>query len=291
MERVAVIAHRAKSLGGGLVELREGLARAGIVDPLWFEVPKSRQAPARVREAVEAGAEVVLVWGGDGMVQRSIDVLAGTGITLAIIPAGTANLLATNLGVPHELHGALQVALYGRNRQLDVGRVNGERFAVLAGVGFDARMVDGADGARKERLGTLAYVVTGLGATRAKPMKLRIDVDGTRWFSGSATCALVGNVGTAAGGLVVFPQARPDDGVLDVGVITAEGPVQWLRVLARASRGQAARSRYVTMTKARKVDVRIGHKARYELDGGARKAVARLRFRIEPRAVTVRVPT
>ena len=100
MSSVAVVAHSGKTLGGGLDELRSVLAHAGVDTPLWYEVPKSKKAPARVRKAIDKGADLVFVWGGDGMVQRCIDTLAGTGVTLAILPAGTANLLATELAIP-----------------------------------------------------------------------------------------------------------------------------------------------------------------------------------------------
>ena len=103
MTRVAVVAHAGKSVGGGLVELRRVLEDAGVADPLWYEVPKSRKAPKQVKRALEEGAELVFAWGGDGTVQRCIDVLAGTGTPLAIVPAGTANLLATNLGIPDDI--------------------------------------------------------------------------------------------------------------------------------------------------------------------------------------------
>src|SRR5207253_3892872 len=109
MTSIAVVAHSAKTFGGGLGELRETLAREGFADPQWYEVPKSRKAPKAARRAVKNGADVVFVWGGDGTVQRCIDALAGTKTTIAILPAGTANLLATNLGVPKDLPGAVQV--------------------------------------------------------------------------------------------------------------------------------------------------------------------------------------
>mgnify|MGYP000034054683 CR=1 FL=1 len=77
MSSVAVVAHSGKTLGGGLDELRSVLAHAGVDTPLWYEVPKSKKAPARVRKAIDKGADLVFVWGGDGMVQRCIDTLAG----------------------------------------------------------------------------------------------------------------------------------------------------------------------------------------------------------------------
>src|SRR5690348_7042753 len=97
---VAVVAHARKTLGGGLSELRAALAREGITDPLWFEVNKSRKAPKKARRALEQGAGLIFVWGGDGTVQRCIDAVAGSDAVLAIVPAGTANLLAANLRIP-----------------------------------------------------------------------------------------------------------------------------------------------------------------------------------------------
>src|SRR5215472_6604744 len=135
MSRVAVVAHSGKSLGGGLRELREVLAREGVTDPLWHEVTKSRKAPKHARRALEDGAEVIFVWGGDGMVQRCVDALAGTQAVLAIVPAGTASLLAANLRIPGDLIEAVRVWLYGDRRPLDTGSVNREHFAVTSGLG------------------------------------------------------------------------------------------------------------------------------------------------------------
>src|SRR5580704_3270244 len=103
MPSVAVVAHSGKSFGGGLNELRTVLAQEGVTYPIWYEVTKSRNAPACARRAVADGAEVLFVWGGDGTVQRCINAVAGTGTAVAILPAGTANLLAMNLQIPDDL--------------------------------------------------------------------------------------------------------------------------------------------------------------------------------------------
>src|ERR1700732_1175871 len=169
MPMVAVVAHAGKSFGGGLGELREGLARGGFADPLWYEVAKSRKAPKYARRALKQGAEVLFVWGGDGTVQRCIDALAGTEAVLAILPAGTANLLAMNLRVPADLTEAVRAGLHGERCLLDTGSVNGEHFAVMAGAGFDARMIKEADRGMKDRIGRAAYLYSGarnLGARR-----------------------------------------------------------------------------------------------------------------------------
>ena len=102
MSKVAVIAHAGKTLGGGLPEFRRELERQGVADPVLVRDPEEpSMLLAQVERALEAGAELIFVWGGDGTVQRCIDAAAGSQTALAIMPAGTANLLATNLEMPH----------------------------------------------------------------------------------------------------------------------------------------------------------------------------------------------
>jgi YegS/Rv2252/BmrU family lipid kinase len=288
--RVAVIAHSGKTLGGGLPELRRVLAQHGEPDPFWREVPKSRCAPKQVEKALRRGANLIVVWGGDGMVQRCIDVLAGTDATLAIVPAGTANLLATNLEIPKDIAQAVAIGLEGGRRRIDVGRLNGERFAVMAGAGFDARMIGDADGSLKDRFGRLAYIWTGARNLRMKPFETSIKVDGSRWYRGDASCILLGNVGKLFGGVEVFEDARPDDGVLELGVVSADGTRQWVQTIARAVVGTAADAAHARTTKAHSVRIRFGRKVPYELDGGDRRKVRKLQIEIEPSAIEVCVP-
>ena len=291
MVKVAVIAHAGKTLGGGLPELRRVLEAAGVPDPFWCEVPKSRKAPAQVRRALDEGAELIVAWGGDGMVQRCVDVLAGSEVVLAIIPAGTANLFATNLGIPSDIEGAVTVGLHGARRRVDLGRFNGERFAVMAGAGFDAAMIrDAADGSLKERLGRVAYVWTGSENLRSKPFRADIEVDGANWYKGKASCILFGNVGKLVGGVEAFEDARPDDGRLELGVVTAEGLLEWGRMIARAAVGPVDKSPLAQTTKARSVKVKLNRKVLYELDGGDRTKVKAFKVKVEPDAVTVCVP-
>ena len=289
--KVAVVAHSGKTLGGGLPELRRVLEAESVLEPFWCEVPKSRKAPDQVRRAVADGAELVFAWGGDGMVQRCVDVLAGTDVSLAIIPAGTANLFASNLGIPKDIEEAVAVGLRGERRKLDVGRLNGERFAVMAGAGFDAAMIrDAGDGGLKERFGRAAYVWTGSKNLRSKPFRAKIEVDGVDWYKGKASCILVGNVGQLFGGVDAFEDARPDDGKLELGVVTAEGLVEWGRMVARAAVGTASNSPFAQTTKARSVKVKLSQKVLYELDGGDRSEVKSFKVKVEPGALTVCVP-
>ena len=290
MTKVAVVAHAGKSLGGGLEELRRCLAEAGVSNPSWSEVPKSRYAPKRVEAALKDGAELVFVWGGDGMVQRSIDVLAGTGIPLAIVPAGTANLFATSLGLPAKIQEAVTIGLTGNERRLDVGKLNGERFAVMAGAGLDARIIQDADGGLKDRFGRVAYVWTASKHLRGDPFKVRVEVNGDLWYRGDASCILLGNVGRLFAGVDVFDNAHPDDGLLELGVSNADGLGEWARTMAHAVIGSAAKSPFVQATKAERVVVEFDRKVPYELDGGERGTLKRLKVKVEPQAITVRVP-
>jgi diacylglycerol kinase (ATP) len=287
--KVAVVAHAGKTVGGGLPELRRTLADAGVPEPLWTEVPKSKRAPAAVEQALEDGAELVLAWGGDGMVRRCVNALEDSQVPLAIVPAGTSNLFATHLGIERDIGQAVQVALHGDRRRLDVGRFNGERFGVMAGAGFDAAMIKGADDL-KERLGRAAYVVGGAAELNSESFEAKIKIDGTPWYEGTASCILVGNVGELFGGIEVFADARPDDGLLDVGVLTSEGPVQLVRAATRTAVGSAEKSPFVRVTQGRKVRVKLDRKVRYELDGGDRKKVKRFKVDVEPGAITVCVP-
>ena len=291
MTSVAVIAHNGKVLGGGLGRLRDVLTEQGITDPIWLEVPKSRKVPARVKEAIKLGADLIFIWGGDGSVQRCIDAAVGAPVTLAILPAGTANLLANNLGIPIDLEQAVDVGLHGNNHTIDVGKINGEHFAVMAGIGFDALMIRDTDTEMKDRFGRAAYIWTGARHIHSTPVRTEVRIDGHTWFDDKASCVLIANVGSIGGGVTAFDHASPDDGKLDVAVMTANGVWQWLRTLTRASVGHADKSPLVQMTQATKITVETRKRLPYELDGGARPKTNKLRVHVVAHAVTIRVPS
>jgi YegS/Rv2252/BmrU family lipid kinase len=290
MSSVAVIAHRKKDLDGGLLELRRVLDAHGVSDPLWYEISKSRKAGKRARAALDAGADLVFAWGGDGTVQRCVDALAGSGLPIAILPAGTANLLATYLEVPKSLEEAVRIGLNGRRRKLDVGVMNGERFGVMAGAGFDARLIRDADRGLKDRLGQVAYFWTALRAMRGDPVQAHVRLDGVTAHEGPISMLLLANVGTITGGVTAFPDAAPDDGLLDVGIVTAKGALQWARVFGRVAARRPHRSPFATVAQAREVSVRLDAALPYELDGGERGTTRTLEAHVESSAVTFCVP-
>ena len=292
--KIGVIVHQGKQLGGGLEELRTALADLGHADPPWYEVPKSKKAPNKIRKLVgKYGVDRVLVWGGDGTVRRAIDTIVGDGLdaSIAILPAGTANLLANNLDVPIDLIGAVDVAVHGDPRPIDVGNMNGSFFAVMAGAGFDALMIRDADeAALKERFGRVGYVVAGIRNRNVSPALARIELDGSPWYHGDATCVIIGNVGTILGGLPAFPDASPTDGRLDIGVVEARSATQWLRVLASAVFKRADKSPLTKMASAEHISICFDRSLPWEVDGGARDRASDFDIRCVPNAVRICQP-
>jgi diacylglycerol kinase (ATP) len=117
-----------------------------------------------------------------------------------------------------------------------------------------------------------------------------IQVEGAPWYDGPASCILAGNVGALFAGVEVFADATPDDGRLDIAVITADGVREWTRTVMRTVAGSPERSPFFRVTQGRKAKVKLDRKVPYELDGGARSKVKAYRLKIEPGAITVRVP-
>ena len=142
----------------------------------------------------------------------------------------------------------------------------------------------------KERLGRVAYVWTGSKNLRSKPFRATIEVDGADWYKGKASCILLGNVGKLFGGVEVFEDVRPDDGKLELGVVTAERLLEWGRMLARTAAGTPSKSPFAQTTKGSSVKVKLNRKVLYELDGGDRTKVKAFKVKVEPGAVTVCVP-
>jgi YegS/Rv2252/BmrU family lipid kinase len=287
---IGVLAHAAKTFDGGLPELRRTLASFGFDDPPWVEVSKAKKIPKAARRLRDEGVDLLFVWGGDGSVQRALDALAGTGVQVAVLPAGTANLFATNVGVPKDLEEAVRLGLHGGRRTIDLGRTNGEHFGVMAGVGLDAFMIRDADeSGLKDRIGSLAYVLSGSKNLSRDPSRMRVDVDGKKWFDGRAACVL-GNVSDVIGGISVFPGARPDDGVLDIGVVTAESGLDWLRTLTRSMVSDPAKSPFIRTTTGTTIDVHMEEPLPYEMDGSERGTIRRMKTKVKPGAITVCVP-
>jgi len=287
MVTLAVVAHQEKLDGSAKRDLQRALAAAGLGDAPWTMVPKARKTTAAARKAVDAGADVVLVCGGDGTVRAGAEALAGTDTALAVLPAGTANLFANGLSLPMDPDGVVAAITDGARRTIDTAVCNDMTFSVMAGTGFDAALLDDADAA-KDRFGMLAYVRSGVRNARLRePMAMKVDVDGDRFFDGGATCLLVGNIGTLTGGLEAFPDASPTDGRLDIAVVTAAGMKEWAGVMLSTLRHRPHLSGHAHMTQGATVRVVLDGRHRLELDGGTKGTTKRLDFSIRPSSLHV----
>ena len=157
--------------------ISSGLAEAGWPEPIFLETTPEDPGGGMATKAVEEGAELVFACGGDGTVMACVTALAGTGVAMAVLPAGTGNLLAANLGLATDPATGLQVALDGGRRKIDVGVLAGDGgdrcFAVMAGMGFDAQMLEGTSETAKKRIGWLAYLGGAFKHLRDRPMRAR----------------------------------------------------------------------------------------------------------------------
>jgi diacylglycerol kinase (ATP) len=310
---------------GDVMRVRQSIARhahdAGFDRPLWFETTKDDDGGAAAADAAAAGATLVIASGGDGTIRSVAGALRNTGTALGIVPSGTGNLLARNLGIPiGDAEAAVDLAFNGARRVVDVGlaefttpqgRTAEHPFMVVAGVGVDAAMIANTSPALKQRLGWIAYVdgvLRSVFVSKPTHTKLRVERPGhddtVRSFD--AHSVLVGNVGALPGGVELLPGALIDDGVLDVAVMHPKTVFGWLyigravmwenQVLRRSEFGRkmmSFRSRVLPnvleYTRGATVSLGLEHPLEAELDGDAFGVVSSARFRTDPRSLIVKV--
>ena len=271
---------------------------AGWKAPLWLETSAVDPGYGMTRQALDEGATLVLACGGDGTVRAVLTVLAGSGIPLGVIPAGTGNLFARNLGLPlGDPQAALSVALTGTDRAIDVARIEPaaqkgrqERFAVMAGLGFDAAMMRDAPKKLKSRMGWAAYLVSAGKHLRGSSMRVQVRIDHGEPIRARARTVVIGNVPTLPGGLQLLPDARPDDGILDVAIIAGHSLTDWVRILTRVLTHRSdVDARYSTY-QGKTIQITASSPQPRELDGDLIAEGNQLTVEIEAASLIVRVP-
>ena len=266
----------------------------GVDIALWLETTEDDAGVTMAQRAVKDAVDLVVVAGGDGTVRIVCAELAGTGIPVAVLPAGTGNLLARNLGISLDMDDALAEVLDGTERRIDSVLIEGDelttdRFVVMAGLGLDAAIIADAPDDLKKRVGWAAYVVSTIKNLNHPSVRVEITVDDQPPVRHRARTVVIGNVGTLQANIPLLPDAVPDDGLIDAVVLSPRRVSQWPR-LALSLVVKSMREQHVQRFTGKRIQVTAAKTVRRELDGDTIADGRSLSASVDPSAVVVRVP-
>jgi diacylglycerol kinase (ATP) len=268
---------------------------AGLDEPLWFEADKKDHGRAKAKKAMKKGATVVAALGGDGTVRGVASAVVGSDVSLGILPGGTGNLLARNLKIPvDDLAEALRIVMRGREHHIDVGRVqfdhdDPEMFLVMTGMGLDGQTMAKANKTVKATLGWPAYVVSGVEGMFRGGFGAKVSTPGQQRVRQHAVSVIVGNCGTLTGGIELMPHARLDDGKLDAVVVSPHGVFGWAAVVAAVASHDKSGHRRLVRRVGHKITVSCDVPVEAQLDGDAVGKRSRIKARVDPSALRVRI--
>ncbi|MBI5160314.1 MAG: NAD(+)/NADH kinase [Micrococcales bacterium] len=286
-------------------------------DSLWLETTEEDPGGGQAAAAIGAGAEVVVAAGGDGTVRAVAEALRDGSASLALMPAGTGNLLARNLGLTlDDIEDAIENAFAGEDAPIDVGvarleRRDGSRdehaFMVMAGIGVDAQMAANTNPELKKRFGWIAYVHSiSRSLLDRNRIVLRYELDDSDPTTTRVHSLLIGNCGTLPGNLLLLPEAEVNDGLFDIVALRPKGFLGWVQIWFKIAwengvlRRSLAGRKLLSMTKpvrtlrylrGRRITVRIDHRpTEFELDGDPYGEVVAFRCTVDHDSLRIRVP-
>jgi YegS/Rv2252/BmrU family lipid kinase len=242
------------------------------------------------RDAVARGAHTLIAWGGDGTINEVGTALAGTRVVLGIVPAGSGNGFASEIGVPIVPEAAIDIALHGRNRLIDAGELEGRLFFNIAGIGFDAVVAEQFNRQSLGRRGMGPYVRIGLRETfRYRGVRYRIVLDEEELVTDALLVAFAN--GREYGNRIrLAPHARMDDGKLEAMVVQDRKPLARLWSGRHLALGTAHKAPRIIARSIESARVEADGEMLYHLDGEVGRATGSVTVRIRPKALTVRVP-
>lgn len=243
------------------------------------------------REAVERGMDVIIIVGGDGTIHEAVNGVTGYNILLGIIPAGTGNDLAKVLGIPLDLFKALNIILKGKRKRIDLGLVDGQIFINMGGLGFDATVAHRVNSNRLIK-GKAAYFLAIIRTIMDyKAVKVQITLDNKTWEE-NITLIAVGNGEYVGGGVRMFPQAKLNDGLLDICIIKETSKLDMLLTLPAIYKGRHADHPKVSFYQGKEVAISKVNKEKhiYAHADGQEINIWPIRFAIHPSSMEVLVP-
>ena len=262
--------------GGGTTDaLMDDLVSLLAAQGIWAWLHPTRgpgDAREAARKAVAQGAELVLVAGGDGTIGEVVGPLADTQATLGVIPVGTANGIALELGLPlDDLESACRIVATGRAFRADLGVCNGHEFLLNCGIGLDATIASQVDGIWKRAIGKWAFVGQFLQTVFQEPMRrFRVTVDEVS-FEADMWATVVCNGAQYTWRLSFAPLARLDDGLLHVVMFHQPDVLQLLNAVGAEFVGSSAkRIPHTTMVQGRMVRVEAEPPVAWQTDGDPR---------------------
>ncbi len=286
---------------------------AGWGETLYFETSKDNPGTGAASAALDQGVAMLIVAGGDGTVRAVAEAMGEHDVALALLPSGTGNLLARNLELTlDDTEHSLRCAFGGDDRTIDRGMIEIRRadssvdrhaYLVMAGIGLDAKMLAHTDDDLKAKVGWLAYLKEIVSAKRDnKHQRMRYRLDQERTRSTQAHTVIVGNCGTLQANVQLLPDAKLDDGTLDIVFLRPEGVVNWAKVLhkviwkygvmRRLRPGQESGTDDIDAMNYRtgtRFTIALDRPELIELDGDEFGEAIGFRTWVEPGALTVRV--
>lgn len=225
------------------------------------------EATELARQCCESPAEALVVWGGDGTIRETVDGLTGEGVPILTVPGGTENLLAQYFGFRLDSEWLWRVFERRREVKLDVGLRDGQRFLMVAGIGFDAEVVRDL---HERRSGCISYWNYVGPLWRAlwnyRHPRLVVELDGVVAYEGPGL-VLIGNIPRYGMGLPIHPHARPDDRMLDVCIFPCASKLALIRHAVRVVMREHVESHDVIYRQVREIVVRSEDNAPVEIDG------------------------
>lgn len=259
----------------------------------FWETQQSNHATDMAKKAIEMGFDIIIAVGGDGTVIEIIAGMINSNVKLGIIPYGTGNMLAANLGIPTLTSKSIDTILEGHSQKIDIGKINNKYFAFMAGCGFDSRLIKELPKENKKKFGLWAYFIEGFKqAFKAKSVRFKIKLDNEKTIRTKALTVIVANSANILGNLIsLAPHASLSDGILDIIVISVKDTIDYIpalwEIITRQSPSKFGKIKYY---KAKEIEIETKPNLLVQADGDIIGKTP-IKISIIPKSINVLIPS